>query len=467
MTGLRNKDRVARAVKLLFLAAAVAALAAPLLSCTANRPSSGAAATTPPTFHERIEPILQNHCQPCHRRGGNAPFSLVEYDEVRAKSRTLARVVREQQMPPWGANPEHGKFLNDISLSQSQIETLLHWVEAGSPRGDPVQAPPPRKFSADWEIGVPDATFSTPPFEVPAEGRLPYRYVRMRTHFPDDRWVQAMQIRSTASELVHHVLIFLEDVRPPPPGVERPWRPPFNPFRLLEGAAPQDYPLWIQRYRNLIRRDLRVGTAGGMDGYFVSSSSGNLPTVYPEGRAKLLPAGATLVFQIHYTPLGKTQISQTTLALRFAQQPPQEAVDTSAIATVAFVIPPGAPSHTVQATTRFLRDGLLLSLNPHMHLRGKSFRYIAEFPDGRREILLDVPRYDFNWQLDYIFDKPRLLPRGTVLRAVATYDNSPANPQNPDPNKEVYFGLQTEDEMLIGYYSVVWKGSADDFAFAP
>lgn len=359
-------------------------------------------------------------------------------------------------MPPWGASPTYGKFSNNHSLDDHQIAAIAAWVNAGTPRGNSAKAPLPRKFPSDWEIGQPDATFTTPAFDVPAEGKLRYRYARIKTSFAEDRWVEAMQIRSTAAETVHHVLIFLENVRPSQRGTKRPWRPPFNPISLLQGADPKDWPQWIARYSDLIQRDLMVGTAGGMDGYFMTSSSGNIPMIYPEGRAKLLPAGATLVFQIHYTPSGKPQTSETTLALRFAKQPPREAVDTGAVAAVTFIIPPGAANYTTEATTRFQRDAMLLSLNPHMHVRGKSFRYVAEYPDGRKEILLDVPRFDFNWQLDYIFADPLRLPRGTVLRSIATYDNSPNNPANPDPKKEVYFGIQTEDEMLIGYFTAVW-----------
>ena len=291
---------------------------------------------------------------------------------------------------------------------------------------------------------------------MPAEGSLPYRYVRVPTGFESDRWIEAMQIRSTTPAIVHHVLVLLEDVSPPKPGTTRPWRPPFNPLSLLEGAPKKDHPKWIFRFRDLIAKDLLVGGGGGLNGYLASSSSGSAPMVYTEGRAKLLPAGATLVFQIHYTPTGTRHVSETTLALQLAEKPPREAVWTGAITTVAFKIPPGANAHVVEATSRFARDGLVTSLRPHMHVRGRSFRYIAELPDGRQRILLDVPRWDFDWQLDYMLAEPLHLPRGTVLRAVATFDNSADNPYNPDPAKEVYFGLQTDDEMMIGYYDAVW-----------
>ncbi len=407
------------------------------------------------TFHEHVEPILQAHCQGCHHDGGIAPFALVEYRAALGWRQMIREVVSERRMPPWGASPDHGTFANDSSLTETQIDTIVRWVDSGAPRGDPAGAPPRRGFTSGWTIR-PDVQFTTPPFEVPAEGSLPYRYARVPTSFEDDRWIEAMQIRSTTPGIVHHVLVLLAGVSPPKPGTTRPWRPPFNPFSLLEGAKEGEHREWIHRFRDLITRDLMIGGGGGLSGYLASSSSGSVPMIFPEGRAKLLPAGATLVFQIHYTPNGKPQVSETTLALRLAAEPPDEAVDTRAIATVAFRIPPGDGGHVVEATNRFIRDGLVTSLRPHLHVRGKSFRYIAEFPDGRHEVLLDVPLWDFDWQLDYVLAEPLRLPRGTVLRAIAAYDNSPDNPYNPDPTQEVYFGIQTDDEMMIGYYDVVW-----------
>jgi hypothetical protein len=411
------------------------------------------AAASDVTFHEQIEPLLQRHCQRCHHRGGNAPFALEDYREVRGWRRMIRRVVAERRMPPWGADPAHGRFANDASLSKDEIELIARWVEGGAPEGDPAAAPPRREFPDTWRIGTPDATFTTPAFDVPAEGTLPYRYVRIPTRYAEDRWIEAFQIRSTARETIHHVLVFLEDVRP---GMDRPWTPPFNPQRLLEGARPREVPQWIARFRKLIVEDLPRGGGGGLNGYLANSSSGQEPVIHPEGRARLLPAGATLVFQIHTTPTGKATTSETTLAVRWAKQPPREPIYTGSIATVAFKIPPGAEAHPVTATLRLPRDGLLLSLRPHMHLRGRSFRYTAQRPDGTRQILLEVPRWDFNWQLDYVLAEPIRLPKGTILRVEATYDNSERNPYNPDPTREVYFGIQSEEEMLIGYYDMVW-----------
>jgi hypothetical protein len=416
----------------------------------------GTAPAGPITFHEHITPLLQRHCQDCHRRGGVAPFALVDYADARGRARMLREVVEARRMPPWNANPDVGSFANDPSLSEEAIALIARWAAGGAAEGDAAKAPPPRRFENGWGIGTPDAILTAPAFDVPADGSLPYRYVRIPTAFGEDRWVEAAQVRSTTPGIVHHVLVFLEGSQPPPDGAQRPWRPPFNPFSLLEGAPPSEYGAWIRRFRRYIRRDLMVGEGGGLNGFFVSSTEGSRPLVYPEGRAKLLPSGASLVLQIHYTPDGVPRRSETSVALRFAGAPPRQAVDCRSIATVVFAIPPGDADFVVQATNTFLRDGLVLSLRPHMHLRGRSFRYVAELPDGKRETLLEVPRYDFDWQLEYVLAEPRRLPKGTVLRAIGAFDNSAANPYNPDPTKTVYFGLQTEEEMMIGYYEVVW-----------
>jgi hypothetical protein len=422
------------------------------LAGKSESPAGGAA----PTFHEQVEPILQRRCQDCHREGAAAPFALVSYEDARRRARMLREVVRERRMPPWGADRRTGKFLNDPSLTDAEIDMLSRWAEAGAPRGDPEKAPVRRRFQDGWELGEPDHVFETPPVDVPATGIVPYRYVRVTNDLKEDRWIEAAQVRSSAAEAVHHVLVFLEKVPPPAPGVERPWKPPFNPLALLQGAKPEEYPAWIERFKTYILKDLRVGEAGGLNGYLVSSNAGGQPTVFPPGCARFLPVGATIVFQVHYTPVGKALASQTRLGVRFAREARSRALDCRGIATVAFAIPPGVASHEVQAAYTLPRSATLHSLRPHMHLRGKSFRYVLEPPEGEPETLLEVPLWDFDWQLDYLLAEPRKLEKGSRLRAIAVFDNSAANPYNPDPGKTVYFGLQSDEEMMIGYFDVVW-----------
>ncbi len=408
-----------------------------------------------PTFHERIEPLIQEHCQPCHRAGGAAPFALTGFDEIRGWAPTIREVVSARRMPPWNADPRHGRFRNDRSLDARTVRLFERWVDVGAPRGDPASAPPPRSWPDGSELGPPDLVLEVPQFRVPATGRVPYRYVTLATSFPEDRWVRAARFRSTAPEVVHHVLAFASDPRPGPGAAERPWTPTFNVFQLLQGADPKDWPRWIERNRAHLWQ-LRVGNAGGLNGYFLAMLPGDEATVYPPGRAKLLPAGASILLQLHYTPNGVETESRTTLSLWLADGPPAEAVDVRGASTVVFEIPPGASDHRVEARFELPRAARLLSLRPHMHLRGKSFTYLVEYPDGSGDTLLHVPRYDFDWQHEYSLEEPLSLPRGTVLRAVGTFDNSAANPYNPDPTKTVYFGLQSEEEMLIGYFEVIW-----------
>lgn len=412
------------------------------------------------TFHEDVEPLLQEHCQECHRPGGIAPFSLVEYRDVKGWSRTLREVVTDRLMPPWYADPKYGTFRNDRSLPPQAVATFQQWVDAGAPRGDPKAAPPRRTWPGGWTIGEPDIVFQTPPFTVPGEDRVPYRYVSIDTAFEEDRWVQAAQFRSTSPEVVHHVLTLVQDIGTAKRPGDRPWRPVFNPLRLLEGARPSEYGQWIRRNRENMKH-MAVGNGGGLDGYFVGALAGDTPEVYPEGRAKLLPAGARLVFQIHYTPDGREHESVTSLALRFAPRRPAEALETHAATTIVFAIPPGDPAYEVEASYTFPRAATLFALGPHMHLRGKSCRFEAEYPDGSTETLLHVPNYDFDWQVAYVLEIPKRIPQGTILRVTGTFDNSPANPDNPDPEKEVYFGLQSDEEMMIGYFEVVWDQEED------
>ncbi len=414
------------------------------------------AAKGTPVFYGDVEKIFRSHCTDCHQSDGYAPFSLVPYENARRHARMIAEVVDERRMPPWSASPAYGHFTNDPSLAAADIERINQWVEAGMPAGAAAKALPPIPPRAEWSIGKPDVIFETEPADVAAEGQMPYRYVRIPTHLTEDHWVDATQIISTSPQVVHHVLIFIEDNAPAPAGAVRPWTPAFDEFSLLEGAKPGEALTWIGRMAPYISKDLNVGGGGGLNGSFATTLAAGRGMVYPPGRAKLLPAGATIVMQIHYTPDGTEHQSKTRLGLRFAKQPPTEPVDSRSIATVAFEIPPGAPAYQVTATKVMQRDATLLSLRPHMHLRGKSFRYIAEFPDGTKEVLLDVPKWDFEWQVEYVLAKPRLLPKGTRLRAIATYDNSKDNPNNPDPTKDVFFGLQSTEEMMIGYFEVVW-----------
>ncbi len=371
-----------------------------------------------PTYHNRISRILQNNCVECHRDGGVAPFSLDNLDDVKAHKGTIARVIERGIMPPWFAAPpakgEHTPWANDRSLASADKTDLLAWLAKGTPAGDRADAPRPRVFPKGWQIGEPDKVFQiSHPIDVKAEGTMPYQIATVATDLAEDKWVQAVEVQPTAREVVHHILVF---------AVNRG-----------EGAR--------QRLRG----------EGGREGFFAIYVPGNSALIYPEGFAKRLPKGATLAFQIHYTPNGAATKDQTRIGVIFAKKPPEHEVHVAGVSNHRISIPPGASNHAETAKLVVPADVRLLAFLPHMHLRGKDFRYEAELPGGKKSLLLDVPRYDFNWQLCYRFAEPVDVPRGSTLKVTAHYDNSKDNPANPDPTRTVYWGKQTTDEMLLGY----------------
>ena len=401
------------------------------------------AADQPVTFHGQIEPLLQAHCQGCHHAGGSAPFALTEYGKARGWSDMIREVVTERRMPPWNADPEIGSFKNNRTLSPETVDLIARWVDEGAVRGDPQKAPEKRTWPETWAIGKPDEILTVPEITVPSEGRVDYRYANIKTDFGEDRWVTGAQVKSTGNEVVHHVLVFLKESRESARRTDRPWTPTWSIKTLyshLPGRERRKHMMRQSRYY----RDIQ-NSGGGLFGYFIAVLPGELPTVLPEGQALFLPKGATVTFQIHYQPIGKPVKSQTSLALRFSDKPSLRVRNIWAATSVTFTIPPRTEAHPETARHVFQRGGTLLSLKPHMHVRGKSARYILERLDGSRETLLHVPEYDFDWQHSYVFTEPKRVEKGETLHFEVTYDNSAGNPYNPDPAETVYFGLQTDD----------------------
>jgi peroxiredoxin len=369
------------------------------------------------TYTRHVSRILQKRCQECHRPGQVGPMSLLTYEDAVAWSGMIREVVSEGRMPPWHADPRHGKFSNDRSLSKEERATLLGWIKQKCPKGDAKDAPPAREFVKGWTIGKPDVVFEMPVEQkVPAKAGprgIPYRYTFVRTGFTEDRWVQAAEVRPGARAVVHHIIVYA---------------------RLPE-----------KRKRGGDRPD------GIGHGFLAAYAPGDMPLTLKPGQAKKIPKGALLVFQLHYTPNGIEQKDRSSIGLIFAKKPPRYEVRTRSIAQRRFTIPAGAASHEVRSATAFDRDVDLISLLPHMHLRGKDFKYVAVFPDGKKQTLLSVPRYDFNWQSNYRLAKPLRLPKGTRIECTAHFDNSEDNPNNPDPTKAVRWGEQTWEEMMIGF----------------
>jgi hypothetical protein len=397
------------------------------------------------SFYRDIVPILQDHCQSCHRPGEVAPMPLVTYEQTRPWAPAIAKAVQSKMMPPWFADPRFGHFLNDPSLTELQVETVLAWVKAGTPAGSPRDAPAPRQWDQGWNIARPDVVLQMPqPVNIPSHGDLEYTYEIVSTHFSRDQWVQMAQVHPSAPQYVHHAVVY---IRPP----DSTWlrhAPLGIPFTASTLSDSQD------------RRDAHGTTSDLLLVYAPGSSADR----WPDGMAKFVPAGSDIVFQIHYTTQGQAGQDQTSIGLVFAKAPPTQRVITLQLNDHAFIIPPGADNFRVEAQGTLPNDATLLSLFPHMHLRGKRFEYDIVRPDGSLEPLLRV-NYHFHWQLSYRLAEPRLLKAGAKLRAVAWYDNSPNNPHNPDPNATVLWGDQTYQEMMVGFFDVAVPAKMDKEKF--
>ena len=403
------------------------------------------------TYYKDVVPVLQKRCQECHRPGEVAPMSLMSYNEVRPWAKAIKTSVLTKKMPPWFADPHFGKFSNDRSLSQAEIDTLVGWIDGGVKEGDPKDAPKQREFVEGWQIGRPDQVLQMPAaVDVPAQGVVQYTYVVIPTNFTEDKWIQAAEARPDARSAMHHIIAF---IRPPGSSWLREAQPgvPFIPGRPGGGAeavaSAQNQPP-AQRpqpgsFQNQMPGELLVGYAPGLP-----------PTECKPGEAKLLKAGSDIILQLHYTPNGKAATDRSRIGLIFAKEPPQRRVLTMMALNFFLKIPPGDPNYEVHSRATLPQDATLVSLMPHMHLRGKDFLYKAVYPTGETQTLLSVPHYDFNWQLAYAEEKELPLPKGTRIECTAHFDNSANNPANPDPTKEVHWGDQTWEEMMIGWFDV-------------
>ncbi|HEX2751211.1 MAG TPA: histidine kinase, partial [Verrucomicrobiales bacterium] len=372
------------------------------------------APSAPVTWHNRISRMVQAHCAACHHDGGAGPFSLETYAHMIKKAKTVRRVVADAVMPPWSAapspDPAHTAWQNESTLPAADKAALLAWLDGDRAEGDPAEAPLPPVLKKEAALGSPDLVLQLPaPIQIQAEGTMPYQSVFVNTGLKEDKWVSAWDVLPTASQVVHHVLIYVY-----PPGDELP------------------------------------GTAERR-GHLASWVPGQGPALYPAGYAKALPAGSRLRFEIHYTPNGKPAEDRMRLALKFAPAPPDYAVESAGVADVLLDIPPGAASHPEAAEWTAPADIRVLSLSPHMHVRGKAMRFEVTAPHSEPRTLLEVPRYDFNWQIPVKYAEPPLLPKGSVIKVTGWFDNSSANPANPDPKATVHWGSQTNDEMMIGY----------------
>lgn len=369
------------------------------------------------TFTKDVAAILQKRCQNCHRPGQTAPFSLLTFDDAAKHGRMIREVTAQRRMPPWHADSRYGRFRNDRRMTKKEIETIAAWVEAGMPRGADSDLPPAAKFADGWVHGEPDLILSMPDeFEVPATGSLPYKYWELDPKFTEDKWVTIAEGRPGVPGVVHHLVAYILA-----PGQRQPFQND-GTLSVLVGWAP-----------------------------------GDLGLVCPPDTAMRIPKGSRLRFELHYTPNGMKAKDRSSIGITFAKKPPRYELFTNAFANETIVVPPHDPHFRAEAALRFRADARLLSFVPHMHWRGKDYFYEVIYPDGKRETLLSVPRWDFNWQNVYQLKEPLKLPKGAKLHAVAHWDNSKNNPLNPAPDKPARFGLQTWDEMMVGWVAYVWE----------
>jgi peroxiredoxin len=376
-----------------------------------------AAARPDVTYSKQVARILQQRCQTCHRPGQAAPFALLTFEDAVRHARMIKEVTTQRRMPPWHADHRYGKFANDRSLTRAEIETLAAWVDNGTPRGEDKDLPPPIAWSQGWTLGQPDLVFSMPEeFEVPADGVLPYQHFIVETKFDEDRWVRLAEAKPGAPGVVHHIVVYMLK-----PGQDRPFGADGS-LSVLVGWAP-----------------------------------GDLGLVCQPDTALRLPKGVRLLFELHYTPNGKAVKDRSAVGITFAKQPPRFELLLNSFANEMILLPPHDPHYKAEASFRVRADARILSFVPHMHWRGQDYRYEAVYPDGRREVLLSVPRWDFNWQSVYQFQEPIKLPKGARIHSVAHWDNSKNNPYNPAPDKAVRFGLQTWDEMMVGWVAYVYE----------
>src|SRR5579871_471635 len=395
-----------------------------------------------PTFYKEVAPVLEKHCQECHRPGEIAPMSLLTYNDARPWAKAIKEAVLTHKMPPWFADPHVGKFANDRSLTQAEINTLVAWVDGGAKPGEAKDAPAPLSFVEGWTIGKPDMVLDIGvDFKVPAKGTIDYTYFVVPTGFSEDKWIKDIEVLPGNKTLVHHIVLYARPkgsrfVADAVPGV---------PFVPNEQAGGQQ-----QRPPQSDRASLYGINGGAYEMVSVYVPGGVAYKTLP-GQARLIPAGSDLIFQIHYTANGKEGMDRSKVGITFAKEAPRERVVNAFIMNSSLRIPPGEGNHRVDGKVTLQQTVKLQTMFPHMHVRGKSFEYTATLPDGATKVLLDVPKYNFNWQLTYALDQPVTLPAGTVLQATAYYDNSANNPYNPDPAKEVYWGDQTWDEMLAGF----------------
>jgi peroxiredoxin len=374
----------------------------------------GSAESDAVSYAKDIAPILERKCVHCHSPGNIGSWSMSEHKKVKGMSAMIEEVLLARRMPPWDADPAVGKFANDSSLTVPEKQTLLRWIHQGAPRGDGDDSleKSPAKPAPEWPLGQPDIVLRLPkPEEIPATGVLDYRHITVVAGNTNEAWVGGVWVKPGNNKIVHHVIARVKDGR----------KDHLGQREMFAGWAPGATQRW-----------------------------------YPQGAGKLLPTNAKFDFELHYTPNGTPQTDQTEIGLYLLKEKPAKRFESVPVVNSQFEIPAGNPNAETEAMYGFTRGATLHSVTPHMHLRGRSMKFELLSPDGKRETIASVPRYDFSWQLTYVLAKPRKILPGTWALLSGSWDNSPRNPANPDPKKTVHWGDQSFDEMFLGWYNVTW-----------
>ena len=431
------------------------------------------------TFSKDVAPILYKNCVECHRPNDLAPMSLIEYKDARPWARSIREKVVDHQMPPWGADSKPGEYANDRRLSQQEIDTISAWVDQGAKEGDPKDLPAKPSFVEGWQIGKPDVVLSmAEEYKIPANGPDQYVYFTIPTNFKQDMWVTAAEARPGNKRVVHHIIAFIQT---PEQVAALKAQGDGNianrrPFAAGGGTSifykdgtlvrvKADAPVIDDGCGNQNGGSALGNRRGGGDAFgqlLAGYAPGKDVEKYPDGYAKLVPAGSSIVFQMHYSnfkgAMNQPETDRSSIGLVFSKEPPSKMskmIVTRGIQNHYFKIPPGDPDHEVTACYTFDQDVRVIDYMPHMHLRGKDMKYEAVYPDGRKETLLWVPKYSFNWQTVYKLANPITLPKGTKLIVTAHFDNSERNKYNPGPTQTVRWGDPTYDEMMIGWLDYI------------
>ncbi len=364
-----------------------------------------------PTFSKDVAPIFYSKCVSCHRPGEAAPMSLMSYADSRPWVKSIKKSVVSQEMPPWDADPNCGKWANDLSLSEAQIATIAKWADSGAPEGNPADAPKPPEFTDGWQLGKPDYIIELPEVDVPATGNDYFPNLNLSLEVPEARWVRAVEVRPGNRDVLHHIVLFTAGIS--------------------------------------------MGSASGTFDALAVWAVGTGPVVYPEGSGRTVRPKMNLTANMHYHPNGTPQKDKTQVALYFGQGEMKKEISSALAGELNLRIPANDPNYVLKSTYYVNQDVEVVSIFPHMHMRGKQMTFVAKFPDGTERKLLDVPKYDFNWQWFYYPQEKIILPADTEVEITGIYDNSSGNPNNPDPNHSPTFGEQSTDEMMFGFLEMV------------